>query len=574
MTVPEDIWTVLGTERTADVFLIRRAYARRLKVTNPEDDAEAFGRLRAAYEQALALAHASARAAPAQAQPGTEEPADPVPSVPPRNRTAVEQLQDRFQLLDEATRDPACDEPRLRELFAACLTSPALDNVQAQLLFERAVAHWLLARRPASDSLFGDAAARFDWEQREGAVGVAPDIAAAIRQLRDLQFWNLEQGSVGTRARAHKALLTRPNPAWLRLEMALFNLDKHVQILLLEIVNHHRSLVAKLDAGAVAWWQEYFTRPRLSMEWLRLLIALVPLAGVGAAIADGQNHAGAAAVKGALGALLAIALILIFKLYAIDWQRQRLSRRKKQSPTWMRIGWFPAAMGAFALSALLPGSPWSVCVAVLAAALCIAWVSIIANIPGMGGQSLDRLVRNGLLINAPAVVCWLLVALDDPQGPPLAMWPTFISLLVAERIGTAVLFGEYKYGISAPGRKFVLVSIVALAILAVYLAFASPMHAPWIGLNSVLLFTVVICARTPAILLSHAQNRARYFLMYLPAIGIFQAVLNKNGKADLFDLLSMTHIIQVIAVWLMTGVILALCMVGFNEWTSRAVEET
>jgi hypothetical protein len=97
-----------------------------------------------------------------------------------------------------------------------------------------------------------------------------------------------------------------------------------------------------------------------------------------------------------------------------------------------------------------------------------------------------------------------------------------------------------------------------------------PAHAPWLGINTALLFIVVVCARTPAILLTQAQNKVRYFLLYLPALGILQSVLNKNGRVELLNLLSMTHVIQVIAVWLMAGVILALAMVGFNEWKSRA----
>jgi hypothetical protein len=175
----------------------------------------------------------------------------------------------------------------------------------------------------------------------------------------------------------------------------------------------------------------------------------------------------------------------------------------------------------------------------------------------MGAPSLDRLVRNGLLINLPAVVAWLVLALGDPEGPALAIWPTFIALLVTERIGTAVLFGEYKYGIPASARKYVLASLLALAFLAAYLALALPPHTPWVGINTTLLFIVVICARTPAILLSQAQNKARYFLLYLPALGILQAVLNKNGRAELLRTFSMTHIIQVIGVWLMAGVLQA-----------------
>lgn len=589
MIVTDDTWALLGTEPTGDVLLIRRAYARRLKRTNPEDDAEAFARLRAAYDQALASAHACARAATmaaftqAKTRPPGQDPSptpqgiagttDSVSSALGRKGTVGEQLQDSFRVLDEAIKATPPDETRMRELFAASLASPALDNVQAQLLFERTVAHWLLARRPSSDGLFADAAARFDWERREGGVGIAPEIAAAIRQLRDLQFWNSVQALAGPEARASKALLSKPKAVNLRLRMAIFNVDKQVRILLLEIVSQHRGLLAKLDRDAVTWWQAYFSRPRLSMEWLRMLIMLVPLASVVAALAHSRHlsTAAAAAAEGAVGGLLAVALILLFKLYAVDWPQELLGRRKKnQSPAWMRIGWFPTALGAFALSAVLPESPWSVIIALLAAALSVAWVSIIANVSGMGALSLDRLVRNGLLVNAPAMACWLLLAFDDSPRPILAMWPTFIALLVAERIGTAVLFGEYKYGIPASGRKYILASISASAIVAAYLALVLPAHAPWVGINTALLFIVVVCARTPAILLTQTQNKVRYFLLYLPALGILQSVLNKNGRVELLNLLSMTHVIQVIAVWLMTGVILALAMVGFNEWKSRA----
>ncbi|MGC5703587.1 J domain-containing protein [Pseudomonas sp. NFXW11] len=84
-----DCWTLLQLPDDADERSIKRSYARQLKSTRPEDDREAFQRLRQAYESALLLAR--------ERQPGPLQAAHAEPAPLPAE---AENLRQWSQLLD------------------------------------------------------------------------------------------------------------------------------------------------------------------------------------------------------------------------------------------------------------------------------------------------------------------------------------------------------------------------------------------------------------------------------------------------------------------------------------------
>jgi hypothetical protein len=83
--------------------------------------------------------------------------------------------------------------------------------------------------------------------------------------------------------------------------------------------------------------------------------------------------------------------------------------------------------------------------------------------------------------------------------------------------------------------------------------------------RAAVLFAVVLCARTPSNLMTDQQGKIRYFILYLPALFVLQSLLNHEGRSDLLKWTSATHLIQIIAAWLMVGVIVTMAMVNMNQ---------
>ena len=103
-----NIWTTLGIAPTPDTREIKRAYARRLKVTRPEDDPAAFQELHQAYQTALQMAQFVV------VEPGEEDVGGPAPQACALPEPAALLLQEHEQAWEHpvaAFREEAWEHP-------------------------------------------------------------------------------------------------------------------------------------------------------------------------------------------------------------------------------------------------------------------------------------------------------------------------------------------------------------------------------------------------------------------------------------------------------------------------------
>lgn len=210
---------LLGVPAHADVALVKRAYARLLRTTRPDEDAQAFQRLHAAYQQALMQAKAREAASTGDAtatSPGAEH-ALVVHAAEPVTEPAARQ-----PVAGDAVRTPA---PASTEIPPAGNPGELASRIIQQAvgsIDERALARWLSAqpelwsirikqqtgqillqqlfRTPAPmPPVFLDALLEF-FDLHQVQSGVNPVALAQLRQ-RQLSMWYVRPENHRTCAR-------------------------------------------------------------------------------------------------------------------------------------------------------------------------------------------------------------------------------------------------------------------------------------------------------------------------------------------------------------------------------------
>lgn len=492
-----DVWEVLGVAEDADRDTVRRAYARKLRVTNPEDDPEGFKQLRAAYETVLehlawierwgvaedgedegdgpaivldeqqfkALLGQEVRLPVFRTEP-VHEPLAPAPNDPRAGEMSALQAEreaERAQLhaamraLDTAIRGTwrASDE-ELEALFNDVLSAPATGEIAVQAEVEAWSADLIAATIPRSDAILLQAVTRFGWSAESGR-GHSYDIAACLARIDE---WRLIEDLGRPRHPLNAAWrsLTRPPGGWLfwRIDALRPGLASGVETLLGRRGEVSPGLAFSFKPEAVARWERMLDRPHLTLTMLLAIPFAALLAYVVGTSLNSDRQAVGPTVAGQWAVLAAalVAPVLLFGLHALRYAGER-----RGIAGYARDGWAFGYLVLAALAPLLPLSPWSVAAFGGAALAVWAWMTATGT-PATAADVGARL--QGLWLSAVGLGAFGLVTLVATPVPAALVLTGMLLLYLLVRLGGWQDAIEHLRGSVARGPVLASVTVAAM----------------------------------------------------------------------------------------------------------------
>ncbi|MFM0055852.1 J domain-containing protein [Paraburkholderia phytofirmans] len=397
-------WDVLGIESTADERAVRRAYARLLKQQRPDEDAEAFQRLRYAYESALQMASGAVAKVAAAQPPANLSGAEPTVLIATTSEPATSPVTSRVPIdtseVEAAAREPDAFETAvqlwhdfiaqaddlesrrsLQDLFAAVVNIATRDELEWQ-----ALCHCLNEDTPAT--LRMNLSAVLGW--RDNSAHLRRRNAAIATLALNRVFADEDYDALRLRFTNAMALLEGPLPQMTAGARALLRAGVRAEMeqLLTALGRYHPNVVRlRLDAEKVDFWGRCLKfrvgagrlfGPALALNaWCGLLFA-------DASLNPNSNRwfdQWSPAQLGIFLSTLMLALMTVAATTVLLSEPQQKRLRALRSIGWLRYGWIPVWLGATTFALCEDGSGRSTSIAMATLGVCTIWAALIHGWP-------------------------------------------------------------------------------------------------------------------------------------------------------------------------------------------------
>jgi hypothetical protein len=305
-------------------------------------------------------------------------------------------------------------------------------------------------------------------------------------------------------------------------------------LLLTLLKDKHPRLLAELNAAEVAWWERFSARPKFSYGLVRvggaLVLALAVFGSIGALSAGEPWYRVAFVVVTYIAAL---AVLLVSKLYFIDWPTFLVARRwKSRPPVSIQLGWLPMLIVAFGITIFMSDAAVFWWTAGVVGTIGCLWAIYVSGPMASISQNRTLLLSNShvataVMMNAALAPWWLFSTLEFVWPPRDS--PSFgtssvgaFALMCASAFGVRPLGQAWTQRLTDIQRKHCRTVLAACAVIVAAVDWFAAENVSWRPAVAWLVVTFVVVHRIACVDYNLAQLKTRIFV---PVGGVIAAFL-------------------------------------------------